>query len=123
MISYACLESMTAAPPFEVLRWESQLPPNPEKLAKVLRREGLSSVTSTYEEGSHTEERKLPVAQTLVLVSGRLQVSFPGYGVVELQPGDQLDITPNTIHDLKVLGTQAATLLTGMVEEENGARP
>ena len=48
------------------------------------------------------------------MVSGQLQYSFPGYGVIELMPGDILEIQPDVLHDVMVSGEHPAVVLEAL---------
>ena len=97
--------------PFEITRWESPKTPDPEFLARMLGRENLTGELQEMPAGEHTIERKYERDALAVVVSGRLQVALPGSGVVELGPGDMLEIRPHVLHDLTVVGAQPVQYL------------
>ena len=97
--------------PFEIMRWESASPPSVELLTRMLVREGLQPAQTQLQSQSHSPEIKFAETAVRVLVSGAVQFSFPGYGVIELEPGDILEIEPDVLHDIIVSGHQPAVLL------------
>jgi quercetin dioxygenase-like cupin family protein len=76
----------------------------------MMIREGLKPIQTQLEPHTHSPEIKFAQTAVRVLVSGKVQFSFPGYGVIELDPGDILEIEPNVLHDIMV-GSQPAVLL------------
>jgi hypothetical protein len=97
--------------PFEIMRWESPKQPDPEFLGRMLQREGLQSESIELAAQSQTPEMKFDRAVVMVPALGQLQVSFPGYGAIELAPGDILEINPGVLHDIIVIGSQSAIIL------------
>ena len=102
--------------PFEIMRWESTQLPSIQVLENLLIQENLSPTTQTLCANSQTPEMKFEKVAIKVLVSGKLQFAFPGYGVIELHPGDILEINPDTLHDIYVLSSQEAILLEAFKE-------
>jgi hypothetical protein len=97
--------------PFEIMRWESASLPSLESLTRMLTREGLLPEQVELAAKMHTPEMKFDKTAVRVLVSGKLQFSFPGYGVIELEPGDILEINPGVLHDIIVSSSQPAIAL------------
>lgn len=98
--------------PYEFTRWEAPRDPDQAFLTRMLSREGLSSELKEMEADARTPEIKFARPVVCALVSGHLQFAFPGYGVIELLPGDLLEIEPDVLHDITVLsGKPAAYLL------------
>lgn len=97
--------------PFDIMRWESPNAPTSEQLTRMMAREGLTPETQELPPQSRSVEMQF--AQTRVIVSsqGKVQVSFPGYGVIEISPGDILEIIPETIHDLIVESPHPSVIL------------
>jgi hypothetical protein len=97
--------------PFDIMRWESPDAPTPELLTRMMNREDLQPETQELAPQSRSQEMKF--AQTRVIISsqGKVQVSFPGYGVIEILPGDILEIAPDTLHDLIVESQQPSIIL------------
>ncbi len=100
--------------PFEIMRWESVSLPTLESLSRMMAREGLQAESAELAPQTHTPEMKFERTAVRVLVSGKLQFSFPGYGVIELGPGDILEINPGVLHDIIVSGSQPAVLLEAL---------
>ena len=100
--------------PFEIMRWESVSPPTLESLSRMMAREGLRAEPSELAPQTHTPEMKFERTAVRVLVSGKLQFSFPGYGVIELGPGDILEINPGVLHDIIVSSAQPAIVLEAL---------
>jgi hypothetical protein len=97
--------------PFEIMRWESSALPTVEALTRMMQREGLQPSQAQLEPQSQTSEMKFDKTMVRVLVSGIVQVSFPGYGVIQLDPGDIVEINPDVLHDLVVSSAQPAVIL------------
>jgi hypothetical protein len=102
--------------PFEVIRWESAMAHSPELLARMLAREGLQAEPRELPPRTRTPEMRFDRTAVRVLVAGHIQYSFPGYGVIELHPGDMLEIFPGVLHDVIVAGSQQAVLLEAFRE-------
>jgi hypothetical protein len=97
--------------PFEIMRWESPRAPDREFLLRMMNREGLQPKPVELAAATHTPEMKFDRPLVLVPADGKIQVSFPGYGVIELSPGDILEIQPDVLHDVIVSSTQPAVIL------------
>lgn len=97
--------------PFEITRWESAASPSSDLLQRMLSREGLTPDITELPEQTHTPEMRFDKPIVYVLISGHIQYSFPGYGVIELEPGDMLEIHPGILHDVIVGTHQTAMLL------------
>lgn len=102
--------------PFEVTRWESATAHSPELLSRMLMREGLRAEPRELPPQTRTPEMRFDRTAVRVLVSGYIQYSFPGYGVIELHPGDMLEILPGVLHDVIVSGSRQAVLLEAFRE-------
>ena len=102
---------MSSQSPFEVIRWDAPKPPTPSFLSRWLEREGLSAREEIHAAGSISPEIKFEAPMVRVVVSGNIQVSFPGYGVVELNPGDRLDVEAHFLHDMTVSSMEPAITL------------
>jgi hypothetical protein len=81
---------------------------------RMLAREGLQPSQTQLEPLSQTPEVKFAKTAVRVLVSGAVQFSFPGYGVIDLAPGDILEIEPDVLHDVMVSSSQPAVLLEAL---------
>lgn len=99
--------------PFEIIRWDAPDVPDLAFWEGWMRREKTSPQLEELANGTHTAEVKFDQAMVRVLVKGSIQCSFPGYGVVELSPGDCLEIAADIQHDLKVVSREGAVLLSG----------
>ena len=99
------------AKPFEIMRWELDKEPDLDFLSRMLAREGLQPEQIELAAKSHSPEMKFDRIRVSVVVSGKVQYSFPGYGAIELEPGDILEINPGVLHDIIVASVQSATLL------------
>ncbi len=93
------------------MRWESPNPPTLDFLTRMLAREGLDASQSELPAQSRSQEMKFDQAMVMVVVAGRLQYAFPGYGVIDVEPGDILEINPGVLYDVTVSGLQPAILL------------
>lgn len=99
-------------PPFEIMRWDDDsVTPSLDFLLRMMTREGLKPEQT--ELASHTQSAEMKFSEIVVrvVVTGRLQYSFPGYGVIELEPGDILEINPGVLHDVIVASSHPATIL------------
>lgn len=97
--------------PFEIMRWESPNPPTLDFLIRMLAREGLRAGQVDLPAQSRSQEMKFEQAMVMVVAVGRLQYAFPGYGAIDVGPGDILEINPGVLYDVTVSGTQPAILL------------
>jgi hypothetical protein len=86
--------------PFQLTRWDSLTPPTREMLQYWLRQEKLVAEQLSLPVGYRTEEIKFSAAGVELLFVGKLQISFPGYGVIEMNPGDCLEIEANTTYEI-----------------------
>lgn len=100
--------------PFEIMRWESPNPPTLDFLTRMMAREGLRASQSELPGQSRSPEMKFDRTAVMVVVSGQLQYAFPGYGVIDVDPGDILEINPEVLHDVTVSSTQPAVLLQAL---------
>lgn len=98
-------------PPFEIMRWDDATIPSLDRLVRMLEREGLRPEKTELASHTHSPEVKFDQVVVRVLVFGKVQYSFPGYGVIELEPGDVLEINPGVLHDVIVASSQPATML------------
>jgi hypothetical protein len=101
--------------PYELTKWISRQLPDETVLERALHGEGLVTTSITLIAQSRCDATSLEQlsqqSTVLVVVTGKLQVSFPGYGVVALEQGDQLDVESGTRFDLSVLGHQSVKIL------------
>lgn len=100
--------------PFEIMRWESPEPPTLAFLTRMMQREGLQASQDELAGKSRSPEMKFDQTRVMVVVQGQLQFAFPGYGVIDVDPGDIVEISPGVLHDVTVNGAQAAILLQAL---------
>lgn len=108
------IASVMSKKPFEIMRWESSSPPSLDFLIRMMAREGLCATPSELALHTHTVEMKFEKTAVQVVVSGKIQYAFPGYGVIDLEPGDILEINPGVLFDMTVSGAQPALLLEAL---------
>lgn len=97
--------------PYQLTRWDAPSPPSPGLFDRWLVKSALTATTESLAPGPQTEEMLHPTKTVYILLAGSLQCAMPGYGVVDLQPGDQLEVAANTRHDLKAHGQDLAQYL------------
>lgn len=97
--------------PFQITRWEAPKAPTIEFVTRMLAREGLTPDRQEWAPGTHTPEIKHERPGIMVLISGEVQVAFPGYGVRDLGPGDILELEAGILYDITVTSREAAVLL------------
>lgn len=102
--------------PFEIIRWDAPKEPNLGFLMNMMLRDGLKAEPLELAAKTHSPEVKYPQTAVRVLVEGTIQYSFPGYGVIELEPGDMLEIQPGVLHDVTVSSSRPAVLLQAFRE-------
>jgi len=102
-----------SAKPFDIMQWDAPEAPTKDKLVGLLEREGLKLSEESLSPGK-TPEMKNTKVTVYVLISGSVYVGLPGYGSVDLDPGDILEINPDVTHDLVVTGQGQAILLKAL---------
>lgn len=102
---------MISLKPFDIMRWELDQAPDREFLQQMLTREGLQSTLLELAARSHSPEVKYERPCVHVVVSGHVQYAFPGYGAIELNAGDILEINPQVLHDTIVLNSDQPALI------------
>lgn len=100
--------------PFEIMRWESPEFPTLEILQRMMQREGLEATLVEFTGQSRSQEMMFEQSQVTVVVQGRLQFAFPGYGVVDVGPGDIVEINAGILYDVTVNGLQTALMLQAL---------
>ena len=108
---------MSSQRPFDIIRWESPKPPTLDFIQRWMERDGLHPEQQEIAAGTHTAEVKFTQVMVRTVSAGEVQCSFPGYGVVELHPGDSVEIQPDTLHDIKVISREPAVLLSSLREK------
>ena len=96
------------------MRWESATTPTADFLTRMLSREGLSPEPVEFAAQSQSMEMKYEQAVVYVVATGKIQYAFPGYGAIDLAPGDILEINPGVLHDITVTGNQSASVLKAL---------
>jgi mannose-6-phosphate isomerase-like protein (cupin superfamily) len=87
--------------PYTVEHWDSPKIPDKAFWQHQLVREGLSFQWEELPANTTTPEMKAPQTVTKVVISGQCQIAFPGFGTVDLKPGDRVDIEPDTLFDMR----------------------
>lgn len=98
--------------PFDVMRWDSTEPPTEERLEKILSRECKQHQEHEFSPGK-TDEMKTNTATIAILKAGALYFGFPGYGSVDLKPGDILEIKDDITYDITVTSDTNAFIYIG----------
>lgn len=88
--------------PYELMRWESVASPSLSLLSNMLEQQSCVATQVSFSAGYKTEEQELDVLTTYVVVSGKISFAFPGYGTVDLGPGDILEVFPRVRHNVSV---------------------
>ncbi|WP_373531410.1 hypothetical protein [Vampirovibrio sp.] len=102
--------------PFEIMRWESPSPPTLDFLTRMMTREGLQASQTELPAQSRSPEVKFEKTVVMVVASGQLQYAFPGYGVIDVDAGDILEINPGVLYDVTVSSSEPAILLQALRE-------
>ncbi len=96
-----------------VKRWDAGLGPlQLSALRQELQREGLTTAWWSEVPGVHVEEHEHPFPEARWVLSGYLRV-YVGEEVVDLGPGERLDLPPGTRHRFEVIGLSPAVFVTG----------
>ena len=99
-----------------VKRWDSAAGPlQLSTLRTTLQREGLATAWWSEVAGSRVEEHEHPFPEARWVLSGFLRV-FIGDEVVDLGPGDRLDLPPGMKHRFEVIGLSPAVFVTGSTQ-------
>ena len=84
-------------------------------LRQILHREGMITAWWSDLPGTHSPAHAHPFPETRWVLSGFLRVKL-GDEVLELEPGDRLDLPANTVHATEVLGLSPVVYLTGTTD-------
>jgi quercetin dioxygenase-like cupin family protein len=84
-------------------------------LRRELQREGLNTAWWSEVPGVHVEEHQHPFPEARWVLSGYLRV-YVGDEVVDLGPGERLDLPPGTTHRFEVIGLSPAVFVTGSTQ-------
>ena len=96
-----------------VKRWDPATGPlQLSTLRLALQREGLNAAWWSQVPGTRVPQHEHPFPEARWVLSGFLRV-FIGDEVVELGPGDRLDLPPGTKHGYEVLGLAPVVFVTG----------
>lgn len=96
-----------------VTRWDpAQGPLQLSTLRAVLQQEGLATAWWSEVPGTRVPLHEHPFPEARWVLSGFLRV-FIGEDVIELGPGDRLDLPPGTKHGFEVMGLAPAVYVTG----------
>jgi quercetin dioxygenase-like cupin family protein len=98
---------------FAVKRWDSATGPlQLSALRTALQREGLATAWWSEVPGARVDEHEHPFPESRWVLSGYLRV-YVGDEVVDLGPGDRLDLPPGMKHRFEVIGLSPAVFVTG----------
>lgn len=104
-----------------VKRWDSAAGPlQLSTLRTTLQREGLATAWWSEVPGARVEEHEHPFPEARWVLSGFLRV-FVGDEVVDLGPGDRLDLPPGMKHRFEVIGLSPAVFVTGSMQAASAA--
>jgi quercetin dioxygenase-like cupin family protein len=96
-----------------VKRWDPATGPlQLSTLRTALEREGLSTAWWSEAPGKRAPEHEHPFPEARWVLSGFVRV-YIGNEVVDLGPGDRLDLPPGTTHGFEVVGLSPAIFVTG----------
>lgn len=96
-----------------VKRWDPAAGPlQLSTLRTALEREGFTTAWWSEVPGKHVPQHEHPFPEARWVLSGFLRV-FVGDDVVELGPGDRLDLPSGTKHGFEVVGLSPAIYVTG----------
>ena len=80
-----------------------------------LQREGLNTAWWSEVPGMRVEEHEHPFPESRWVLSGYLRV-YVGDEVIDLGPGERLDLPPGTRHGFEVVGLEPAVFVTGSTQ-------
>ena len=99
-----------------VTRWDPAAGPlQLSTLRAALEKEGLATAWWSEVAGTHVPQHEHPFPEARWVLSGFLRV-FVGDEVVDLGPGDRLDLPPGTKHGFEVVGLSPAIYVTGSTD-------
>lgn len=109
-----------------VKRWDAADGPlQLSALRRELQSEGLNTAWWSEVPGVRIAEHEHPFPEARWVLSGYLRV-YVGDEIVDLGPGERLDLPPGTRHGFEVIGLSPAVFVTGStqpVPATSGARP
>ena len=89
-------------------------------LRAALEQEGLITAWWSEVPGCSVPQHEHPFPEARWVLSGYLRVHV-GEEIVELGPGDRLDLPPGTKHGFEVVGLSPAVYVTGSIQATTGA--
>jgi quercetin dioxygenase-like cupin family protein len=99
-----------------VKRWDAADGPlQLSTLRGELQREGLNTAWWSEVPGMRVEEHEHPFPESRWVLSGYLRV-YVGGEVIDLGPGERLDLPPGTKHGFEVIGLEPAVFVTGSTQ-------
>lgn len=99
-----------------VKRWDPAAGPlQLSTLRTALEQEGLATAWWSEVPGKRIPQHEHPFPEARWVLSGFLRV-FVGDDVVELGPGDRLDLPSGTEHGFEVIGLSPAVFVTGSTD-------
>lgn len=99
-----------------VKRWDERAGPlQLSTLRAALQREGMTTAWWSEVPGTAVPQHEHPFPEARWVLSGFLRVHV-GDDVVELGPGDRLDLPPGTTHGFEVVGLSPAIYVTGSTQ-------
>jgi quercetin dioxygenase-like cupin family protein len=99
-----------------VKRWDADDGPlQLSALRRELQHEGLNTAWWSEVPGMRVEEHEHPFPESRWVLSGYLRV-YVGDEVIDLGPGERLDLPPGTRHGFEVIGLEPAVFVTGSTQ-------
>lgn len=98
---------------YRVEVWGEMTAPNPAMLRLKMEREGYSVFQWYDQPGAEYGLHQHHEEQSHWIVSGTLELTIEGIGVVVLQAGDRDFMPANTYHSARVLGEEPVHYLIG----------
>ena len=99
-----------------VKRWNPQAGPlQLSTLRQVLQGEGMITAWWSDLPGTRSPAHAHPFPETRWILSGFLRVALGGE-VVELGPGDRIDVPAGTVHTAEVMGLAPVVYVTGTTD-------
>jgi quercetin dioxygenase-like cupin family protein len=104
-----------------VKRWDPATGPlQLSTLRTALEQEGLATAWWSEVPGRRVPQHDHPFPEARWVLSGFLRV-YIGDDVVDLGPGDRLDLPPGTTHGFEVVGLSPAIFVTGATDRTLGS--
>ena len=101
-----------------VRRWDPEAGlPQLATLRQILQGEGMITAWWSDTPGTRSPEHAHTFPETRWVLSGFLRIALEGGGeVVELGPGDRIDLPPRTRHSTEVVGLAPVVYVTGTID-------